>query len=173
MNICLIGYMGSGKTSVGKLLAKRNGMIFQDTDELIVSKEGRSIPNIFETDGEAYFRDTEHALVVDMSEDKTLDNTVISTGGGLVIAERNRDYLKKVGKVIYLKASCETIYDRVKDDTNRPLLEGEDRMAKIRSMLDYRGPIYEAVCDYVVETDGLDKVEVAEMIERLCGILEK
>ena len=169
MNICLVGFMGSGKTSIGRLLAKRNNMEFADTDEMIVNEQGMSIPAIFEKYGEAHFRDLEHELVIRLSLENGLNNTVLSTGGGLVTFERNQEYLKKTGKVVYLKASAECIYERVKDDTNRPLLNTEDKLGKIKEMLSIREASYMKAADVIVVTDGLSKAEVAEKIENLCN----
>lgn len=170
MNICMIGFMGSGKTSIGKLVAQRNSMSFADTDAMLVERENRTIADIFRDDGEAYFRDAEHELVVELSGEGGLTNTVLSTGGGLVIAERNQEYLKRVGTVVYLRTSPETIYDRVKDSKNRPLLNTEDKLGRIKEMLEVRGPVYEAAADVIVDTDGLSRKEVAALVERACGI---
>ena len=155
-NICLIGYMGSGKTTVGRLVAERLGLAFADTDEMIVMREGRSIPDIFREDGEAYFRKLEEELIAELSEDIGLMNTVLSTGGGIVLSPLNRKNLKKTGKVIYLRASAECLYDRVRNDTGRPLLDTEDVLTRIKEMLAVRSALYEEAADVILDTDGLD-----------------
>ena len=163
-NIVLIGYMGSGKTSVGKELAKSRGMKFIDLDEYIVEKEGRSINDIFTYETEEYFRNVESEVIKEMS---TLSNTVISTGGGAVLRKENRDNLSKIGHVVYLKADPETILKRVKDDESRPLLksESEEELRKrIITMLDSRNPYYEIFADQVIYTDRLTPLEIAEII---------
>ena len=156
--------MGSGKTSVGKELAKSRGMRFIDLDEYIVEKEGRSINDIFTYETEEYFRNVESEVIREMS---TLSNTVISTGGGAVLRKENRDNLSRVGHVVYLKADPETILNRVKDDQSRPLLksESEEELRKrITTMLDSRNPYYEIFADQVIYTDRLTPSEIAEII---------
>ena len=163
-NIVLIGYMGSGKTSVGKELAKSRGMKFIDLDAYIVEKEGRSINDIFTYETEEYFRNVESEVIKEMC---TLSNAVISTGGGAVLRKENRDNLSKIGHVVYLKADPETILKRVKDDHSRPLLksESEEELRKrISTMLDSRNPYYEIFADQVIYTDRLTPSEIAEII---------
>lgn len=162
-NICLIGYMGSGKTTVGRLLAKELGFDFADTDEMIVSREGRRIPEIFEKDGEPYFRMLENVLIKDLLE-KKLSDTVFSTGGGLPVREENRPLLKELGRVIYLKADAHTLYERVKEDKGRPLLDTDDKLKRIKEMLDIRGPIYEEAADLVIDTSEMDIDDVVKEI---------
>ena len=162
-NICLIGYMGSGKTTVGKLLAGELSLELKDTDAMIVSEQGRKIPNIFKEEGEPYFRDLEHKLLLKLYE-SGLKDTVLSTGGGLPMAESNRPLLKKIGTVIYLKGSPECLYERVRDDKGRPLLDTDDRLARIRDMLKVRGPVYEDVADHIIETDDLSPDQVVKAI---------
>ncbi len=163
-NIVLVGYMGSGKTSVGKELAKSRGMKFIDIDAYIVEREGRSINDIFTYESEEYFRNVESEVIKEMS---TISNTVISTGGGAVLRKENRDNLSKIGHVVYLKADPETILNRVKNDHSRPLLntESEEELRKrINSMLDSRNPYYEIFADRVIYTDRLTPSEIAEII---------
>ncbi len=162
-NICLIGYMGSGKTTVGRILAEKLEFDFADTDELIVSREGRQIPDIFEKDGEPYFRMLENGLIKDLIEEEMSD-TVLSTGGGLPVTEANRPLLKELGTVIYLKAGAESLYARVKEDKGRPLLNTDDKLKRIREMLDFRGPIYEETADFVIDTSDKDVDEVVKEI---------
>ena len=162
-NICLIGYMGSGKTTVGRLLADALSCDFEDTDEMIVEREGRPISDIFEKEGEPYFRRLETDLLNELC-DKGLSKTVLSTGGGLPVAERNRSILKKIGKVVYLRAEAESLYMRVKEDKGRPLLETGDKLKKIREMLAVRGPIYEVTADFIIDTDHIDEEQTVKEI---------
>lgn len=121
-NIILIGMMGSGKTTVGKALAKHLGHNFTDLDTLIVKNEGIEIPEIFHKFGENYFRKLETKTLNSLLE---YENTVISTGGGIVEKEENILTIKKIGTVFYLQAPSNTLYERIKGDCNRPLLKGE------------------------------------------------
>ncbi len=165
-NIILTGYMGCGKTTVGKHVAKRLGYTFVDTDEMIVEQQHRSINEIFADDGEAAFRVMETELLKQMIDAKR-DHMVIATGGGMPIREENRRLLAVLGRVVYLKASPETIYGRVKEDTARPLLQCENPMKRIEEMLAIREPLYEAGAAVVVDVDGLRQAETAsEIIER-------
>lgn len=148
-NIVLIGYMGSGKTTVGKYICEKYGYGFVDTDEYIVNNERMSINEIFEKKGEAYFRDLETETIKKLAE--TLSKTIISTGGGLPVKVENEAYLKALGKVYYLKTDADTIYKRVSEDNSRPLLKGDDLHNKICTMLNAREPRYIACANYVIE----------------------
>ena len=164
-NIILVGYMGSGKTSVGKALAEKRHMDFIDLDAYIVEKEGRSINDIFTYESEEYFRNIESEVIADMGH---LSNTVISTGGGAVLRKENRDNLEKLGRVVYLKTDVATIVERLKGDDSTPLLrsESEDELRKrVSTMLDIRNPYYEIFADQVVYTDRLTPAEIAETID--------
>lgn len=162
-NICLIGYMGSGKTTVGRLLSDVLSYDFEDTDNMIVEREGRPISDIFAKDGEPYFRRLETDLLNDLYNN-SLNGTVLSTGGGLPVDKKNRPILKKIGKVIYLRARAESLYMRLKEDKGRPLLETDDKLKKIREMLAVRGPIYEETADIIIDTDHIDEEQTAEAI---------
>ena len=166
-NICLIGYMGSGKTTVGRLVAGKLAMELKDTDELITMKEGRSISDIFSNDGEAYFRELENRLLNELAKEGKLKDTVLSTGGGLPVDVRNRPLLKRIGTVIYLKASAASLNERVGDDTGRPLLDADDRLSRIEDMLKIRGPIYEECADHIIETDSLSIEETVTEVVRI------
>lgn len=163
-NLVLIGYMGAGKTAVGKALAESLGYDFLDTDEYIVELEGMSINDIFTTKGEEYFRDLETKVVMTLSS--TLKSTVVSTGGGLPMREENRSLLKKLGKVIYLMASADTTYKRVSSNGDRPLLVGDNMYDKICAMLTVRIPKYMEGADLVIETDQLNIQEIVEKINQ-------
>ena len=147
-NIVLVGFMGTGKTSVGRRLASQLRMRYVDTDDIIERDTGRRITNIFEEDGEPAFRDLESEAVRKASQ---LYNHVISTGGGVVLRETNMEALKQNGIIFCLTATPEEIYRRVRHQTHRPLLQTPDALAKIRSMLEERDPHY-AEADYMVRT---------------------
>lgn len=153
-NIILIGFMGSGKSTVGIKLSYRLRRAMEDTDKLIEKEEGRTISEIFAADGEAYFRDLETECLKKLI--RTTDHKIISVGGGLPIREENHELLKKLGTVIYLRAEAETIYERVKHDTSRPLLHGEDPKGKIRTLMAQRTGIYEKAADVIIDVDHKD-----------------
>lgn len=167
-NIILTGYMGSGKTTVGKDVAKRKNYTFVDTDEMIVEQQRRSINEIFAADGEQAFRDMETALLRELIAEKR-EHLVISTGGGMPLRAENRRLLSGLGTVVYLKAAPETIYDRVKGDTTRPLLKCENPMKRIQEMLAVRGPFYEEGAMFIVEVDKRNQSEVASEIMAKCS----
>lgn len=161
-NIVLIGYMGSGKTTIGKCLETNHGYSFLDTDAYIEELEGMSISDIFKNKGEEYFRNLETDVLKKFAN--TLSKTVLSTGGGMPLREENAKLLKKIGKVCYLNASADSIYSRVKYDTGRPLLQVENPYAKISEMLEVRNPIYGKVADNTVVTDNRTVLEIADEI---------
>lgn len=163
-NLILIGFMGSGKTSVGELLAVRLGYSFQDTDLLIEQTEKDTISNIFQVKGEGYFRDLETTLIEDLQTN--LRNTVLSAGGGLPLREQNRKLLRELGFVVYLEASAEEIIERLMNDTTRPLLQGEELDAKVRSMLKIRIPIYEHAAHKKILVDHKTPEEITDMVIR-------
>jgi len=159
-NIVLIGFMGTGKSSVGKTLARKLGRSFVDVDMWIETSQKRKIKDIFETDGEAYFRTLEKEAIRIISRQT---GSVITTGGGVVLDAENRRLLKETGVVIALLAKPETIYERVKNSQHRPLLQGADRLSEIQSLLESRKGFYQEA-DLFFETDGKTSAEVAENI---------
>lgn len=167
-NIILIGYMGSGKTTVGKIAAERKNYTFVDTDEMIVEQQHRSISEIFAADGERAFRDMETALLRQLIAEKK-EHLVISTGGGMPLRTENRQLLAQLGKVVYLKASPATIYNRIKGDTTRPLLQCENPLERIEEMIVERSPLYEAGAMFIVEVDELSQSEAASEILTKCS----
>lgn len=167
-NIILIGYMGSGKTTVGRSVAKLKEYTFVDTDEMIVEQQHRSISEIFATDGEQVFRDMETALLRQLIAEKK-ERLVISTGGGMPLRAENQQLLAQLGKVVYLKARPETIYDRIKGDTTRPLLQCENPMKRIAEMIAERNPLYEEGAAFIVEVDELSHSEAAAVIIGSCN----
>jgi len=164
-NIILVGYMGSGKSTVGQALAKERGMRFLDTDAAIEEAEGCSIREIFEERGEKSFRDLETEYLRRLKA--TTVNTVIATGGGIVLRNENRELLKRTGRVIWLKASVEETLSRVKSDTGRPLLDSASEVElaeKIERMLRERTPAYGAAASDIIETDGKTVPEIVSGI---------
>ena len=160
-NVVLIGFMGTGKTAVGQEVARRLGFRYLDTDTLIEAREGRSIPEIFARDGEAYFREVEAQVVADVSRE---EGVVIATGGGVVTRPENLERLRAQGWVVWLTATPEVIWERVRREAGRPLLEGcPDPLERIRSLLAVREAEY-AQADYVVDTTHRGIQDVAEEI---------
>lgn len=162
-NIILIGFMGSGKSTVGKKTAEALNCPFLDTDSYIEAKEGMPIPDIFAQKSEQYFRELETAILEELITNT--HNTVIATGGGLPLAEANIPLLRNLGSIVYLRAKEDTIYDRVKDCTTRPLLQVENPKHKIHELLEYRDPIYSRVCDKVIETDNCSVENIVRQIK--------
>lgn len=159
-NIVLIGFMGTGKTSVGHILAKKLGFTFIDVDEIIEKSIGMKISEIFTKFGESYFRDIE-TEVIELISKKT--NQVIATGGGAVLKDRNIEVLKSNGVLFCLTAPENVIFERVKHSKNRPLLQVKDPEEKIRELLYKRMPRYK-LADFSINTEGLTPEEVAEKI---------
>ncbi len=161
-HVILIGYMGSGKSTVGFRLSYKLKRCLIDTDKLIEHREGMSISEMFAVKGEGYFRAKETECLNSLFHE--LGSRIISLGGGTPVKEENREIIKRLGKVIYLKASTDTIYDRVKHDTSRPLLQCENPKARIEAMLAERDPIYESVADIVIHVDGKQMKDVVQEI---------
>ncbi len=163
-NIVLIGFMGSGKTEVGQRLAKRLGYAFVDTDKIIEERIGKGIADVFWEYGENYFRRLEAGVVKELSDAR---GHVISTGGGIVLNRENILSLKKGGLMVWLKASPETIYERVRSESHRPLLNVEDPLNEIKRLLDAREKLY-AEANLSVDTDRLDVGKIVDIIVDAC-----
>lgn len=161
-HIILIGFMGSGKSTIGRQVARECHCNFYDTDQMIEMKQNCSIANLFETKGETYFRALETDMVRNLMEQKKYG--IISVGGGLPIQEGNGELLRQLGYVIYLKAKEETIVGRLAGDVKRPLIVGEDRELKVHSLLTWREPIYESVAHETIETDEKSICELVKYI---------
>lgn len=161
-NIVVTGFMGSGKTTVGRELAKRLEMNFLDTDVYIEHQAGKSISALFAEEGEDAFRKLETKTLVHLRD--TVANTVFSTGGGMPLLEENARLLKEIGKVYYLTAAPSVIYDRVKDNTDRPLLQGPDPYHRICELMKQRKPLYERASDVRIDTNSDDLEEVVESV---------
>lgn len=162
-NIVLVGFMGTGKTSIGKRLATQLRMRYVDTDDIIESDSGRCISDIFSEDGEETFRELESKAVRKVSK---LNNHIISTGGGVVLKETNMAALKRNGIIFCLTATPEEIYRRVRNQSHRPLLQTPDPLAKIKLMLEDRHPYY-VKADYMVETTGCSFGAIMSYIKRV------
>ena len=160
-NVFLIGFMGSGKSTIASYLAENYGMEIIDMDQLIVEREGMAIPDIFAQKGELYFRDVETSLLIEIQGEQ---NKVVSCGGGVVLRDENVQAMKKSGQVVLLNAKPDTILERVKDDDNRPLLWGNKNVQFIHDMMEKRQPKYEAAADLVIHTDGKSADEICKEI---------
>ena len=173
MNIVLIGYRGSGKTAVGRLLADKLGWSFLDTDVLVEERSGRTIRDILADRAENGFRDVESQVV---SEVAGVDRHVIATGGGAVLRPENAQALKRGGRLVWLAASAEVLWERIRNDTsrldNRPADPAQGHQT-IRDVLREREPVYAGWADLVVETTGQSPHEVAEQILSRLGLERK
>lgn len=160
-NIVLIGMSGCGKTTIGEMLAESLKMDFADTDVIIERVEGRKIKDIFESDGEGFFRYLETKCAERVSE---LKNTVISTGGGMILKEENMNFLKKNSVTVYLKRSVESIKETM-DASNRPLLA--DGVQKLYDMEKARGVLYEKYADLIVVNEKSPEKAIEEILNYL------
>jgi shikimate kinase len=159
MLIALIGLPGGGKSTVGKQLAKRLGVRFLDADAVLEERIGMPIRLFFEQHGEAAFRDLEEQVIDELTSPEASaagegasPGLVLATGGGAVLRPLNRERLKSRGTVVYLRSTPEELYRRLKHDTNRPLLQVADPMAKLRELFAQRHPLYEETAHYIVDT---------------------
>ncbi len=174
MNIALIGFMGAGKTTVSRALGRLSGMPEEDVDRWIEGREGRLVPEIFETDGEAAFRDLETAAIRELAGGlpsaggKAPAGRILSCGGGAVLRPENVRLLKENGVIVLLTARPETILKRVGDGTGRPALGGTVTLGHIKELMEKRRPAYEAAADFAVATDGRMPEEIgAEILRRV------
>jgi len=164
-NIILVGPMGSGKTTIGRQLAKQLHRDFFDSDHEIENKTGANIPLIFELEGEEGFRKRESAML----DFLTLKNDIVlATGGGAVLSAENREMLHERGRVIYLSATLEQLWERTRLDKNRPLLQTENPQDKIASLLEQRDPLYRELADIIIDTGtGNVKATIKQIITML------
>ncbi len=157
--------MGAGKSTVSEYLSTLFAMKYVEMDQVIAKREQMSIPDIFETYGEEYFRNRETELLIELQSER---NVVISCGGGAAMRERNVAEMKKNGRVVLLTASPEVIYSRVKDTEDRPVLKGRKNVEGISELMEQRRGKYEAAADIVIRTDRKSVLEICEeLIERL------
>jgi shikimate kinase len=165
-NILLVGFMGTGKTAVGKQLAERLRWEYVDTDDLIVERAGKSIPAIFQEDGEPHFRDLETEVIRGL---RGRDRCVVATGGGCVMRVDNVRALREAGMVVCLAARPDVILARCGGDTNRPLLQGDNPLAKIHELLGLRAPFY-AMAHHTIDTSDLS---VARVVDATMALLSE
>lgn len=158
-NIVLIGFMGTGKSTIADYLHTLFDMEVVEMDQLIAQREGMSIPEIFEVHGEEYFRDLETNLLIEMQERK---NVVISCGGGTPLRECNVNEMRKNGCVVLLTADPELILERVRHSHDRPLIENNKNVAFISDMMKKRREKYESAADIIIHTDRKTKLEICE-----------
>ena len=164
-NIVLIGFMGAGKSTISDYLSTVFAMDVVEMDQIIAERQGMSISDIFETYGEEYFRELETNLLIEM---QARTNVVISCGGGVPMRESNVVEMKKNGRVVLLTAKPETILERVKDNHDRPLIEGNKNVAFIADLMEKRRAKYEAAADIIIETDGKTELEICEeLVQRI------
>ena len=160
-NLVLIGFMGSGKSSVGRRLSGLTGHRFLDVDELITQAEGRSIPEIFTQRGENHFRDLEQRALEDLVG---VCGIVLSTGGGLVLRPANRETLKRIGIVAWLDADPEILFERAMRSGRRPLLQTQDPKETFHALLSVRRNLYEITADFRVDSSRLSHDDVAQTL---------
>lgn len=166
-HVILIGFMGCGKSSVGKELAREMKISFLDTDAVIEAQTCRKISDIFRESGEEYFRELETSALRQLLDSDT--RKVIAVGGGLPVRPVNREYLKRLGTTVYLLAKPETLVERLEGDTSRPLLQGGELGRKIKRLMNEREEIYRSVADFQVITDGKDIGEVVQEVLKNVG----
>ena len=160
-NIFLVGPMGVGKTTIGSHLARKLKYEFVDSDTEIEKRTGASISLIFDIEGEDGFRKREAQMIEELTQ---RNHIVLSTGGGSVIDEVSRQHLRSRGYVVYLKASVDILHERLKKSRNRPLMETDDKQKVIEELLQEREPLYQAVADITIVTDGRTAQDVARDI---------
>lgn len=168
-NIMLIGFMGTGKSTISEYLGEKYAMDIIEMDQEIVEREKMSISDIFETHGEEYFRNLETQLLIEMQSRK---HTIVSCGGGVALREQNMVEMKKNGRVVLLAAAPETILERIKDNNERPLLEGNKNLTFIKELMAKRREKYEQAADVVIHTDKKTVPEIGEEIIRELRKLE-
>lgn len=162
-NIVLIGFMGCGKSSIGRRLAARLGYDFLDSDELITARAGKSITDLFAMEGEERFRERETAELRELVGSSRI---VLATGGGAILREQNRDLLKRIGTVVWLHSDAETLFERASRSRKRPLLEVENPRATFNTLLESRLPVYGQACTLQVDASGLSHEQTLEQILR-------
>lgn len=166
-NIVLIGFMGCGKSTLGRKLAGALNYEFSDTDAMIEEAYGKTISAMFAEEGEEYFRNAETELLRKLSGEAK--GMVLATGGGMPMREENGALLREIGTVIFLETTLETILDRLQKDTGRPLADGEDREARLRPLYEKRLPVYRESADYILDTE---RKSFYAMIEEIKAVTE-
>jgi len=164
-NIYLVGLMGSGKTTLGKILSKKLDKIFYDSDQVIEEKLGVDVPMIFEYEGEAGFREREKDILKELVN---IQNIVLATGGGIILSKSNRDLLAKNGIVIYLKSNQKDLILRVKNDKTRPLLKNGNIEEIIKKLYKEREPLYEEIADFEIMTKNK---RIHEIVNEIMSVI--
>ena len=160
-SIFLIGFMGAGKSTIARALQRELGFPLIEMDERIVKEQGMSINDIFAQYGEDHFRDIESQLIVDIGK---AEPSIVSCGGGVVVRPQNTQNMKEIGRIVFLKATPETIYERVKNSTDRPILNGHMNVEYIAELMEKRRALYEAAADITIQTDGKMREQICEEI---------
>ncbi|HSV34682.1 MAG TPA: shikimate kinase [Ramlibacter sp.] len=171
MFIALVGLPGSGKSTVGRHLARRLNLPFNDSDHVIEQRIGCSIRSYFEREGEPSFRDLEEQVISELSQ---AGQGVLATGGGAVLRPANREHLRAAGNVVYLRSSPEEVFRRLRHDANRPLLQVADPLARLRDLYEERDPLYRETAHFVIETGRPSVATLVNMILmqlELAGVL--
>ena len=166
LSIIFVGLPGSGKTTIGRQLARRLGLPFVDSDHVIEHRLGCSIREFFAREGEVSFRDLEQEVIDELTQ---THEGVIATGGGAVLREANRRHLHERGQVIYLRSTPEDVYRRVRHDNARPLLQVDDPLGRLRALFEARDPLYREAAHFVIETG---RPSVAMLVNMICMQLE-
>ena len=165
-NVYLVGLMGAGKTTIGRSLAKRLHLEFIDTDREIEARTGVTIPTIFEIEGEEGFRKREAQIIADLAR---LPGRIIATGGGIVLREENRARLIASGFVVYLNVPPQTLWERTRNDRNRPLLQVADPLGKLSELHEQRDAYYREVADLIIDSSRINAQSVLQMLMREVG----
>lgn len=159
--VALIGLPGSGKSTAGRQLARRLNLPFADSDQVIEQRLGCSIRDYFEREGEQAFRDVEESVILELTQGEP---RVLATGGGVVLRPANRQRLRDAGHVIYLRSTPEEVFRRLRHDSNRPLLQVADPLARLRSLYEERDPLYRETAHFVIETGRPSVSRLVNMI---------
>jgi len=168
-NIFLVGLMGAGKTTVGKLLAKHLDKTFYDSDHEIERRTGVNIPLIFDIEGEAGFRSREQAMIEELTRKQDI---VLATGGGAVLSPQNRAALSEHGTVVYLRATAEDLWLRTRHDRGRPLLQTADPQARLALLFEQRDPLYREIADITVDTSRQSVASLVHQLEQKLARLD-
>jgi shikimate kinase len=171
LRIALVGLPGSGKSTIGRQLARRLGLVSIDTDHVIEQRLGCSIREYFEREGEDSFRDVEESVIDDLTQ---THNGILSTGGGSVLRSANREHLRTRCQVVYLRSSPEEILRRLRHDMQRPLLQVDDPLTRLRDLYAIRDPLYRETAHFMVETGRPSVANLLNMVImqlELAGVL--
>lgn len=169
-NLILIGFMGCGKSCIGRKLSYRLQRTMIDTDKQIEKQQEMPISDIFQKHGEQAFRNMETEYLKELMEN--CNNQIISSGGGLPLREENRELLKELGCVIYLQVSADTVYERLKNDMTRPLLQGNNPKERIAELLESRTAIYEQTADIMIDVNDKKYDEILDEIQEAVNVYE-